>query len=55
MAAFTQNRVTLTGSGEPQELATIIVTANIFDVLGVSPDARARIRERRRPGARRAR
>ena len=37
MAAFTQNRVTLTGIGEPQELATVIVTANMFDVLGVSP------------------
>ena len=37
MAAFTQNRVTLTGSGEPQELSTLIVTANILDVLGVSP------------------
>lgn len=37
MAAFSQNRVTLTGSGEPQELATVTVTANVFDVLGVSP------------------
>ncbi len=37
MAAFSQNRVTLTGSGEPSELATIVVTANIFDVLGVGP------------------
>jgi putative ABC transport system permease protein len=37
MAAFTQNRVTLTGSGEPQELATLVVSANIFDVLGVLP------------------
>jgi len=37
MAAFTQNRVTLTGAGEPQELATLLVTANIFDVLGVGP------------------
>ena len=37
MAAFTQNRVTLTGSGEPQELATLLTSANIFDVLGVSP------------------
>ena len=37
MGAFTQNRVTLTGSGEPSELSTIIVTANLFDVLGVSP------------------
>ena len=37
MAAFTQNRVTLTGSGEPQELATLSVSANIFDVLGVGP------------------
>lgn len=37
MAAFSQNRVTLTGSGEPQELAIVTVTANTFDVLGVSP------------------
>ena len=37
MAAFTQNRVTLTGAGEPQELATLVVSANIFDVLGVGP------------------
>ncbi|HEX6163182.1 MAG TPA: ABC transporter permease [Vicinamibacterales bacterium] len=37
MAAFTQNRVTLTGSGEPQELATLVVSANILDVLGVGP------------------
>lgn len=37
MAAFTQNRVTLTGAGEPQELSTLIVSANIFDVLGVGP------------------
>ena len=37
MAAFTQNRVTLTGSGEPQELATLLVSANILDVLGVGP------------------
>src|SRR4051794_12762011 len=29
MAAFTQNRVTLTGAGEPQELATLVVTADI--------------------------
>lgn len=37
MGAFSQNRVTLTGSGEPQELATITVTANLLDVLGVNP------------------
>ena len=37
LAAFSPNRVTLTGSGEPQELATITVTSNIFDTLGVSP------------------
>lgn len=37
LAAFTQNRVTLTGLGEPQELATLITSANIFDVLGVGP------------------
>src|SRR5215218_10450947 len=37
MAAFTQNRVTLTGAGEPQELSTLIVTGDIFNVLGVTP------------------
>ena len=37
MAAFTQNRVTLTGAGEPQELATLLVSANMLDVLGVGP------------------
>ncbi len=37
MAAFTQNRLTLTGAGEPQELAALVVSANIFDVLGVAP------------------
>ncbi|MBY0493174.1 MAG: ABC transporter permease [Cyanobacteria bacterium] len=37
MAAFSQNRVTLTGSGEPAELAVLTVTANMFDVLGVGP------------------
>jgi putative ABC transport system permease protein len=37
MAAFTQNRVTLTGEGEPAELSTIVLTADLFDVLGVSP------------------
>jgi len=37
LAAFGQNRVTLTGSGEPQELSSLSVTANILDTLGVSP------------------
>ena len=37
MAAFTQNRVTLTGAREPQELAAIVVTADMLDVLGVAP------------------
>ena len=37
MGAFTQNRVTLTGSGEPQELVTIVVTADLLEVLGVAP------------------
>ena len=37
LAAFSQGRVTLTGSGEPQELGTITVTSNIFDTLGVGP------------------
>ena len=37
MAALQQNHVTLTGSGEPLELSTLIVTANMLDVLGASP------------------
>jgi putative ABC transport system permease protein len=37
LAAFTQNRVTLTGNGDPQELATIVVTSDLIDVLGVAP------------------
>ena len=37
MAAFTQNRVTLTGNGDPQELSTIVVTADLLDLLGVAP------------------
>ena len=32
MAAFTQNRVTLTGNDEPQELSTIVVTADFLDL-----------------------
>ncbi|HEX6213530.1 MAG TPA: ABC transporter permease, partial [Vicinamibacterales bacterium] len=37
MGALQQNRVTLTGSGEPMELSTIIVTANLLDVVGAAP------------------
>jgi putative ABC transport system permease protein len=37
MAALQQNRVTLTGSGEPIELSTIIVTANLLEVVGAAP------------------
>lgn len=37
LAAFTQNRVTLTGNGEPEELPTVVVTADLFDTLGVPP------------------
>ncbi|MEO8677757.1 MAG: ABC transporter permease [Vicinamibacterales bacterium] len=37
MAAFTQNRVTITGGGEPEELPTVVVTADLFDTLGVAP------------------
>ena len=37
MAAFTQNRVTLTGNGDPQELSTLIVSADLLDLLGVTP------------------
>jgi putative ABC transport system permease protein len=36
MAMFTQTRVTLTGAGEPDELAGLVTTANIFNVLGVN-------------------
>ena len=37
MAALQQNRVTLTGSGDPMELSTLVVTANMFEVLGAEP------------------
>ncbi len=38
MGAFTQNRVTLTGNGRAgRVVSTIVVTADLFDVLGVSP------------------
>ena len=37
MAALQQNRATLTGSGEPMELSTLVVTANMLDVLGAAP------------------
>lgn len=37
MAAFTQNRVTLTGNGDPQELSTIVASADLLDLLGVAP------------------
>lgn len=39
MGALVQNRVTLTGSGEPAEIATMTVTANLMDILGVPPIA----------------
>lgn len=37
MGAFGQGRVTLTGDGEPVELSTVSVSANLLDVIGVSP------------------
>lgn len=37
MGALVQNRATLTGRGEPAEITTMIVTANLIDVLGVPP------------------
>ena len=37
MAAFTQNRVTLTGRGDPQELSTLAVSADLLDLVGVTP------------------
>jgi len=64
MATFTQSRVTLTGTGEPQELAAIVMSADMLNVLGVRPvagGARAvrccrrsvadRLRQHRQPGA----
>jgi len=36
-AAFTRSRAVLTGGGEPVRLAVAEVSANLFDVLGVTP------------------
>ena len=44
MAAFTQNRVTMTGGGEPQELSTIVVIGKHARRAGRRADARARLR-----------
>jgi hypothetical protein len=37
VAAFTQTGVTLTGRGDPKQMAAMLVSANYFDVLGVKP------------------
>ncbi len=37
LAALTQTRVTMTGQGDPRELTTLVVTADLFDLVGVSP------------------
>src|SRR5215467_10593984 len=37
MAAFTDQRVNLTGSGEPEELSVTFATPEFFKVLGVEP------------------
>ena len=37
MAAFTDQRLNLTGSGEPEEIAAQYATPELFRVLGVSP------------------
>ena len=37
LAAFTQNRVTLTGASAPDELSAIVVTADLLDAIGVAP------------------
>ena len=39
MAGFTGAGVTMTGYGKPQQQAATVVTANYFDVLGVTPMA----------------
>ena len=37
LAAFRQSRITLTGAGVPQEVASAVVSADFFDTLGVPP------------------
>src|SRR5215208_1175024 len=37
MAAFTDQRLNLTGSGEPEEVAVQLATPDLFKVLGVAP------------------
>ena len=37
LAALQQRHVTVTGSGDPERLATLAVTANLFEVAGVLP------------------
>src|SRR4249919_2622394 len=38
VAAWSDGQVNLTGSGDPERVAAASVTANIFSVLGVSPE-----------------
>ncbi len=37
IAAIDSRRLTLTGSGEPEQIATALVSANLFPLLGVQP------------------
>ncbi|HEX7318321.1 MAG TPA: ABC transporter permease [Pyrinomonadaceae bacterium] len=52
MAAFTDQRLNLTGIGEPEEVAVQLATPELFKVLGVEPlMGRTLVEEDGRPGA----
>ncbi len=52
MAAFSDQRVALTGDGEPEELSVQLATPELFSVLGVEPIlGRSMNEEDARPGA----
>ncbi|MFP5260954.1 MAG: ADOP family duplicated permease [Blastocatellia bacterium] len=52
MAAFSDQRLNLTGDGEPEELSVQLTTPELFQVLGVEPIlGRALTQEDARPGA----
>jgi putative ABC transport system permease protein len=52
MAAFTDQRLNLTGGGEPEEVAAQLATPELFHVLGIEPIlGRGMTEEDARPGA----
>ena len=55
LTAWGRNIVTLTGTGEPEQLSAAVVAANFFSTLGVSPAiGRTFVPEDNKPGAARA-